>query len=229
MSASIIIFLGIGVVLAGLTVLVVWLVRRRQKAIEAFAVQRGWHYTRKDTDLPHLLAGRGLELFGWGHRKKALHVMSGRSKDGDVPFRVFQYQYTTGGGRNEQTHHHLVALVSMPVFAPGLTLTKEHLLHKVWDAVGGEDIDFESAEFSKRYWVKCPNRKFAYDVIDARMMDYMLDLPHREWEWLGEDLVVYRTGGLRLDRLEPLLEMGLGFRKRIPRHVLARSAPQAKV
>ena len=42
-------------------------------------------------------------------------------------------------------------------------------------AFGFDDIDFESAEFSKRFYVKSPDKRFAYDVVHPRMMEFLLD------------------------------------------------------
>ena len=42
-----------------------------------------------------------------------------------------------------------------------------------------DDIDFESAEFSRTFYVTSDNRKFAFDVFHARAMEYMLALPRR--------------------------------------------------
>ena len=33
---------------------------------------------------------------------------------------------------------------------------------------------FESAEFSRRFHVSSPDKRFAYDVIDPRMMEFLL-------------------------------------------------------
>jgi hypothetical protein len=48
------------------------------------------------------------------------------------------------------------------------------LFDKIAGAVGFDDIDFESAEFSKRFHVKSPDKKFAYDVIHPRTMEFLL-------------------------------------------------------
>ena len=39
---------------------------------------------------------------------------------------------------------------------------------------GYQDIKFESAEFSKTFCVRSPDKKFAYDVCNAKMMEYLL-------------------------------------------------------
>jgi hypothetical protein len=43
--------------------------------------------------------------------------------------------------------------------------------------VGLDDIDFESEEFSRRFYVTSGDRKFAYDVIHPKMMEFLLARP----------------------------------------------------
>ena len=37
-----------------------------------------------------------------------------------------------------------------------------------------DDIDFESDEFSRKFYVQSSDRKFAYDVLHPRMMEFLL-------------------------------------------------------
>ncbi len=40
-------------------------------------------------------------------------------------------------------------------------------------------LDFESAEFSKKYYVKCEDKKFSYDIIHPQMIEFILNLPRQ--------------------------------------------------
>ncbi len=57
---------------------------------------------------------------------------------------------------------------------PDLLIRREGLFDKLAGAFGFDDIDFESVEFSRRFHVKSPDKRFAYDVIHARMMEFLL-------------------------------------------------------
>jgi hypothetical protein len=39
---------------------------------------------------------------------------------------------------------------------------------------GYGDIKFESAEFSKTFCLRTPDKKFAYDACNAKMIEYLL-------------------------------------------------------
>lgn len=49
----------------------------------------------------------------------------------------------------------------------------------------GSDIDFESAKFSKRYFVRAADKQFAYEVITPQMMEFLLDYNGFKWQrWI---------------------------------------------
>ncbi len=50
----------------------------------------------------------------------------------------------------------------------------QNLFTRIADHIGLRDIDFEMDEFNKAFNVKCKDRKFANDLIDQRMMRWLL-------------------------------------------------------
>ena len=96
----------------------------------------------------------------------------------------------------------------MPIASPGLTIANEQWGHKLIDALGAEDIDFESDEFSRAYWVKSSDRKFAYDALHPRAMQALLE--HRtpfKWEWKGTLLLLVGNGNHTAPALESRLSV----------------------
>jgi len=87
---------------------------------------------------------------------------------------VFDYHYQTGSGKD--THHHYFSffIMTIEISCPELTITKEHIFSKIGQALGFDDIDFESHEFSRQFCVRSKDKKFAYDVCNAKMIDYLL-------------------------------------------------------
>ena len=81
---------------------------------------------------------------------------------------------TSKSGR--QTHHHWFSffILTLPAFFPDLTIRRENFFTKVAEVFGYQDIKFESAEFSKAFNVRSQDKKFAYDVCNAKMMEYLL-------------------------------------------------------
>jgi hypothetical protein len=196
-------FIGVGILVVALVAVlayVSWLAqKRRREAFRALAAQRGWEFTESDAqDRPDRYAG--WSPFGEGSDRVALNAVRGKHEG--LPFDLFTYRYTTTtrgpkGQRRQQHHHFRIVAATMAGPAPDLRLSRETFGKKLWDALGGEDIDFESDEFSRRFWVKCKDRRFAYDCIDARMMEYLLAQPaHWSWRWDGRTLLMVRPGVL---------------------------------
>jgi hypothetical protein len=82
------------------------------------------------------------------------------------------------------------------------------------------DIDFESQEFSDRFLVKCPDRKFAYDVITPQMMAMLLDSDEWIIEARGYDLLLWKgLAEVSPDELRDGIEFAGRFLNLVPEHV----------
>jgi hypothetical protein len=87
------------------------------------------------------------------------------------------YQWSTGSGKDRETHNRSYLLfdfshdLGMP---PALCIRPETLGDRVWDMIGGQDINFESEEFSRMFHVASPDKKFAFAVIHPRMMEFLM-------------------------------------------------------
>ena len=63
-----------------------------------------------------------------------------------------------------------------------LHVRRENIGDRVLGALGFDDIDFESEEFSRKFYVASDNKRFAYAVIHPRMIEFLLQTtpPHIE-------------------------------------------------
>ena len=75
-----------------------------------------------------------------------------------------------------------------------LSIRPEGFFDKVTEFFGLDDIDFESAEFSKRFYVKAKEKKWAYDVLHTRAMEYLLDSDRRKYtiQFAGSHVLIRR-------------------------------------
>jgi hypothetical protein len=124
---------------------------------------------------------------------------------------VFDYHFETHStdskGNRQTTHHHLsFFMLFLPRAVPELTIVREGFFSKIAQAFGYDDIDFESAEFSRKFCVRSKDRRFAYDVCHARFMEYLLANPDLSIEF--EDRVVAFGFDQRLTPAE--IERNLG-------------------
>jgi hypothetical protein len=153
----------------------------RRAALAALATELGMSFDpgeRRDFDAQY----RHFELFRRGHTRRAYNTLSGTFNIGGRPFPGFlgdyRYSVTTSDGKSTTTTtYHVSYIIMHTPFAdlPTLLVRPEGLFDKIAGAVGFDDIDFESEQFSRAFYVKSSDKRFAYDVITARMMEFLLE------------------------------------------------------
>ncbi len=205
-------------VVAGLAVYFGWRAQqRRREELTALAAECGLEYSEDDPfDLPNYLSRIG--TFDQGSSRKASNVLHGEWRGRRVI--AFDYQYTTGSGKNRHTHHLSACLQPVGLRVPNLVIRPETFLDKLGAVVGFDDIDFESDEFSRAFCVKGDDRKFAYDVCHPQMMSWLL-ANGRGWSVELVDSSLVLTTGSRWSPSEfrAALYFSARFFELIPEHV----------
>ena len=172
---------------------------KRRASLEAAARRLGLGFNPSpDRDLGHRYRH---SVFQAGHSGKGTNNFWGVMTLAGYPVqvRMGDYRYVTGHGKHRQTHLISFAAFHLPFLrVPDLLVRREHLGDKVLGGIGFDDIDFESEEFSRTYWVKSENKKFAYDVIHPKMMEFLLrgPTPHVE---IVNDVCLILEGQRRWD------------------------------
>ncbi|MEN1678719.1 MAG: hypothetical protein AAGJ46_03950 [Planctomycetota bacterium] len=156
--------------------------KKRREALAAFADEMGWRFSPEpDRTLPdrypeHRVFRRGHSRVGRNAIRGALAVESEGGDRLELPIEMGDYKYTTGSGKNKRTHNLSYLLIQAP---PGtrnsLAIRTENFADKMAAAMGFDDIDFESVEFSDRFHVKSDDKRFAYDVLHPRMMEFLMN------------------------------------------------------
>ena len=160
-----------------------WLAaKKRREALSALSRDLGWHFY-PDKDPYHDEEYDHFEIFRKGHSRYAFNTLRGKVEiDGrDFPAKAgdFRYKVTSGSGKNRSTTTYTFSylIFHLPFQdTPNLLIRPEGIFDKLAGMFGFDDIDFESEEFSRRFHVKSSDRRFAYDVIHPRMMEYLLDV-----------------------------------------------------
>jgi hypothetical protein len=154
--------------------------KRRRDELLDLALKLGFSFTphkdrSHDTDCTHFA------IFRRGDNRAAYNTLEGHleihGQQWPVKMGDFTYTTTSGSGKNRRktTHRFSYLIIRMPFMGvPSLLIRPEGIFDKVSSFFGFADINFESAEFSRRFFVKCADRKFAYDVIHPRMMEFLL-------------------------------------------------------
>ena len=122
------------------------------------------------------------EIFRRGDNRSAFNTLIGQhafaSHQAAVKAGDFRYTVTTGTGKDRKTTTYTFSylIVHLPFpNTPDLLIRPEHFFDKIAGTFSSRDIDFESEEFSRRFMVASPDRKFAYDVCHPRMIEFLLE------------------------------------------------------
>ncbi len=205
-------------VAAGIAVGTWYYRRRRREAFGAFALRHGLEYSLRD---PFGLVGLPFRLFQKGDGRRVENVLWGDWRG--EPVRAFDYWYyeestDSRGSRTRSYHRFSCVLLEIPASFPQLSIARENLITRLADGIGFRDIEMESEEFNRRFQIGAADRKFAYALIDARMMKWLLGLRRAvAFEVLERWVLVYVKKRMAPAGFAPIIEMALAFRDRIPR------------
>ena len=153
--------------------------KKRRQAFLALARRLGLRYRDRDKTMDDRY--HFLNPLCQGENRYAFNILEGKYRD--YPVQAFDYHYethSTDSKGRRQTHHHYFSyfILEQEVSFPELRIYPETWLSKLGQMIGFDDIDFESAEFSRSFTVRSKDKRFAYDICNARLMEYLLQ--HRD-------------------------------------------------
>lgn len=133
--------------------------------------------------------------FGQGHSHSVKNLITGAYKDFGVTIFDYQYKVTTNNGKSSSTTTYNVQVVSvaLPMFLPQFTMQPENFLLAIGEKFGYREIEFESEEFNKRWFVRGQEERTIYDLLHPRAMERMLIASHTRWEFGGNMITVLDT------------------------------------
>jgi len=215
--------------------------KRRREALAILARQLGFSFDpTKRHGAPHWAGD--FELFRRGHRYGTKNHMAGawrglsvrdvglqpQADQLSVPAEVFDYTYytesTDSKGNTKRSYHtRTVLALELPEAFPAITIKPDSALREFFEFIGGADIDFESDEFNKRFYVWSDDRKFAYDLVHARMMEFLLRTRQAvrglHLQIVGPRAIFFRERTLGADGVKQLLQFAADFHEQIPDYV----------
>lgn len=220
------IFLAV-LVVAGGAALSYYLKRKRRNELAAMARQLGLEFWPAD---PQNCLGLPFKLLTKGDGRGVENVMRGTWQD--VALREFDYWYyeesSDSEGRRSRTYYRFsCAVAEIEAFCSPLTAYRENLFTRLADHMALRDIELESDEFNRKFNVKCEDRRFANDFLDARMMQWLIGVDGDfQFEASGKWLLCF-SKRRRPTELIPLLGTLKQFRERVPRVVYELYGPDA--
>jgi hypothetical protein len=214
------IIVGVVTLIAVVGILAYISARKRREAMGALAARLGLSFNpNKNWDLAERY--HFLDKLRRGSNRYAFNILSGDYQGHNVVLFDYHYQIRS----DKSTHHHYFSffVLHLPRSFPEMIIDKEGFFLKVAQAIGYDDIDFESHEFSRRFCVRSRDKKFAYDICNARMIEYLLANSDLSIEIEGDALAISFSRRLAPEQIEPNLNRLITVRSLIPDYLFSRS------
>lgn len=190
---------------------------KRRKELLAWAQSKGLQFTaEKYYDFDARFAA--FSCLCEGSNRYAYNVITGQSVD--RAFLGFDYHYTTGSGKSRQDHHFSAIILQSPILLKPLFIRPENFLDKITEFAGFNDIDFESAEFSRKFYVKSPDKRWAYDVIHPQMMEFLLAAPVFTLQFDLTQIMASRNTTFSVNDYESAVKVVEGMLERLPEYLV---------
>jgi hypothetical protein len=184
--------------------------KKRREALQQLSTEIGFSFTPEDKEFNiQLQSGTQFDLFSRGHSRKANNLLQGQRREAKVV--LFDYKYTTGGGRSSQTHQQTAVLFNLE--QPDLTqlsLKPRGLWDKVAVKLGQKEIDFSTAaEFTKRYLVKGSDEAAIHRIFNTSVVAFFEEQQGLSMEANEKQLLFYRQNKrVKPEELQAFLEKG---------------------
>lgn len=197
--------------------------RKRQAAPAAWAQSRGLSF---DPGHDGGFRDRFPEFacFKQGEKNRyALNVMTGQWNSRRLIGFYYHYQTTSTNSKGHtttSTWYFSGALIEPRILLKPLSIRTESIFDKMAGFFGFDDIDFESAEFSRRFCVKSPDRRWAYDVLHARTIEFLLQSPRFTIDFARDWALVWKSGRFKPQEFEQAIAVVEGVLDRLPDYLV---------
>jgi len=188
----------------------------RRKKIAAYAKSKGLHFS-PDKDKKIDARYSSFKCLRRGHSRYAYNIMRGKRDGRDLT--AFDYHYVTGHGKSRRVYNFSALIIQSPLPLKPLYLRPENIFDRVTDFFGFDDIDFESAEFSRKFYVKSPEKRWAYHVIHQRMMVYLMESPRFHIQFDPEFIMAWRGKRFNEQDFDNAFALIQGILMRLPEYV----------
>jgi hypothetical protein len=210
------------VVGVGLAILGHMQARKRREELAALAESLGLRF---DPDKDHGIEDRfgQFSCLRQGSRRYAFNILEGTYNNRQLCGFDYHYEtYSTDSKGRRQTHHHYFSAVVVNSGLPlkPLAIRPEGFFDKVTEFFGYDDIDFELNEFSRRFYVKSPDKKWAFDVLHQETMEFMLHAPTFSLEFTTPWVIAYRSSTFKAKDFEAAVAVVEGILDRLPKYLL---------
>ena len=187
-------FIIFGGVATAIVVAIVWAYRvekKRTEDLQGLANELGLPFFPTGDD-SLVTALSGLHLFSQGRSKKIKNMIHGDTDEVDLG--IFDYQYTTGSGKNSHTYKQTVVCFRSPQLSlPHFEMRPQSFFHSIGKAFGYQDIDFDTHPvFSKSFVLRGDDEDAVRTLFTPEVLSFFEAKTGMSVEAQGEFLLFYR-------------------------------------
>jgi hypothetical protein len=169
--------------------------KKRTAALTTLAPMLGFNFEGTTWNDPTRTSRLQTAIFNRGHGRRFKNIMSGNF--GGLATGLFDYWYTTGGGKNSHTFMQTVVAFSVDVWLPVFELRPEGFFDRISDKFTHKDIDFASNPvFSHRYLLRGPEEAKIRELFTPSLLSFLEQMPpEKKWHFEGDGhtFVLYVT------------------------------------
>lgn len=165
--------------------------KQRREALQKLADELGLPFYAKGD--PTLVTQLGMfNLFSQGRARKITNMLHGDTED--VRLGIFDYQFTTGSGKNSTTHKQTVVYFNSPnLNLPQFAMRPQSLFHKIGKMFGYQDIDFDTHPvFSQNFILQGSSEAAVRAFFKPELLTFLEQKTGISLEGQGTHLVFYR-------------------------------------
>jgi len=178
---------------------------KRRAAIKELADELGLTWSENGNS-QQLSRHSGFNLFNRGRARKMKNLIEGVTDE--VQIGIFDYQFTTGHGKQKRTQKQTIASLTSPQLnCPEFKMRPERILDRVGGVLGFQDIDFDShPAFSNSFVLKGPNEEAIRSFFQPAVLEFFETQSNISVEGRGNTMCFYRAGKIvRPDQIKNLL------------------------
>jgi hypothetical protein len=222
-------FLGAALILTGIIVLIIWLIikgrkdeKKRREEMAQLAEKLGLRYLDEKSSNKDVTYHK-FNIFNQGHSRQASNIIGGDKNGCYADIFDYVYYITVSTGKTTTTVPHFLSIfiLTVPQCFKSLYIRHENFFDKLAGIAGFDDIDFESKEFSRKYYVKSDDRKFAYDIINPQLIDFLLSTAEVPYIEIKEKYLAFIIDKkIKTEAYIDLYNFGMQFYQKTPNYVL---------
>ena len=223
--------LGIVAVIVTVIVAVWYAGHKRRKELIAWGQARGLSFSASK-DPAFAREYPTFDCLRRGNNQYAYNMLSGQWQN--RAFLGFDYHYATvtvgPKGQPRTQHHHFSAVIIKTGFPlKPLQIRSETFMDKLGEMFGFDDIDFESAEFSRKFSVKAEDRKWAFDVLHPLTMEFLLAAPQFPILFDTKSVITWRDHEFNVQEFSQAAGLITGILDRLPGYLVQQQTQSTPV